>query len=323
MSSLNDPLSVWREASPGIEYRIVERSTPYTRGPPAAPSFPSLILPNIALPDGTPIELKIERSPDNIDPTCVTAEELEFISRICPKISAFAGAYWNYEHRRYVQRILDYLYIGPHVALRDLGAIERAGITMVISVRDSRLAAFSQKGLDHAEEKLGLEVMRLDVDNMSHFINSFPRAIRAINEHVMSVSKATTDSGKYGKVLVTCESGNERSAAFAVGYIMAVFGAPLTPTLHFVSVQRFCVAFTDEVKMQLKNWEDIVRARAEVARADAPNPDSSRTAKRHFDDTMDMDTPSQRDDTPVDQERFEGRENFAPFRDMVHGPVRT
>jgi serine/threonine/tyrosine-interacting protein len=323
MSSKNDLGPVWREASPGIEYRIVARNTPYTRGSPSAPSVPSLVLPNVTLSDGTPIELKIERSPNHIDPTCVTAEQLDFLAQICPKISAFAGAEWRYEHRRYVQRILDYLYIGPSVALRDLGAIERAGITMVVSVRDSRMAAWSQKSLDHAEEKLGLEVMRLDVDNMSHFLNNFPRAIHAINEHVMAVSKAATDSSKYGKVLITCESGNERSAALAVGYIMAVFGSPLTPTLHFVSVQRFCVAFTDEVKNQLKNWEDIVRARAAVARAEASNPDPSRTTKRHFDDTMDVDTTSQRGDTPVDQDRFEGRESFAPFRDMVNGPVRT
>lgn len=320
MSALN---GVWSEASPGLEYRVVTRNTRYTRGPPVAPSVPSLILPNVAHPDGTPIELKIERSPKHIDPTCVNAEELDFFARICPEISALANSNWSYDHRRFIQRILDYLYVGPNPALRDVDALERAGITMVISVRDSRMAAFSQKGLDHAAEKLGLEVMRLDVDNISHLINSFPKAIRAINKHVLAVSNAATDSDKYGKVLVTCETGNERCAALAVGYIMAVFGAPLTPTMHFVSVQRFCVAFTEETKRQLKNWEDIVRARAEVAHAESSNPDTSRTTKRHFDDTMDVDTPSERDDTPVDHDRFEGRKSFAPFRDMGDEPVPT
>lgn len=302
----------------GSAHYAVARTTPYTRG---APCPPSIRVPNPNVPvrvNGAPAKVELLPSPNDVDPSLVTAEELEVIARISPDLSAEMDPNWTYESRRKAQRIIDYLYLGANVAIRDLSFLEREGITMIVVARDSRMMTWNKRSCDLAEEKLGLKIEHIDVNSPHQLITGFPRAIRAINEHLLSFRRRKADDAfKHAKILVTCETGNDRSAAIVAAYIMAVFGCRLPSVLHFITIQRFCCTFDEDLKRMLNNWEDLVRARATVARGQARDPSPYPKTKRGFDDTMDLDSPSTNEGMVSDENRFEGRNGFVPFRDML------
>jgi hypothetical protein len=119
-----------------------------------------------------------------------------------------------------------------------------------------------------------------------------------------------------GKVLITCETGNDRSAAIAAAYIMAVFGKDMVTAVQFITVQRFCCSFDEDVKRKLQSWEDILRARSQIA-SETATPQNAMHAKRHIAEVMDTDEHSDvKEHLSLDQERFEGRSDFVPFVDM-------
>ena len=78
--------------------------------------------------------------------------------------------------------------------------------------------------------------------------------------------KKQTQTQTPGKVLVYCESGNDRSAALVAAYIMEMYGLDLVRTIQLLQNQRFCVAFDDEMKALLGNYADLLAARRDVER---------------------------------------------------------
>lgn len=300
-----------------VHHAAIARTTPYTRGSPLPPT---ISVPNPAIPlraNGTPADIELDTSPSDIDTSLVTPQELEVIAQISPQLTASIDTNWKYESRRQAQRIVDWLYLGANVAIRDLRALQRKGITMIIVARDSRMMTWNQKSCDLAEQELGIKTLYIDVNSTHQLISGFPQAIRAINEHLLAVHQSRTDNTTHGKVLVTCETGNDRSAAIVAAYLIAVLGCPLARALHFVTIQRFCAAFDDNLKRMLNNWEDLVRARATVARGQPRDPSPYPKTKRGFEDTMDVDSASEHEGALPDGDRFEGRNGFVPFRDMV------
>ncbi|KAK3081559.1 hypothetical protein LTR53_020464, partial [Teratosphaeriaceae sp. CCFEE 6253] len=86
-----------------------------------------------------------------------------------------------------------------------------------------------------------------------------------INEHLARSHQRT---GKVGKVLVFCESGNERSAGVVAAYLMETHAdVDFIKAMQLVQAQRFCANFDDAMKRLLQGYWDILRAGRQVAAA--------------------------------------------------------
>ncbi len=180
---------------------------------------------------------------------------------------------WAYERRREAQMILPWLYLGPMVAARDKNFLKREGITMVLAIRAQ---ANSMTGAIKAATEVCMEVGSIEAPSFYNLPPKFPEATRMINSHVARVRQhtlETTGQATLGKVLVFCESGNEKSAAVAAAYLMQT----LTDIDHIKAMQvcqaqRFCVNFDDVLKNILRSYWDIVGARRSIAASNVQTP---------------------------------------------------
>ncbi|KAK3116132.1 hypothetical protein LTR53_003805 [Teratosphaeriaceae sp. CCFEE 6253] len=233
---------------------------------------------------------------------------------------------WTYERRREAQMVLPYLYLGPMTTAKDerflrgvtgpggagAGGAE-GGITMVLGIRQkhSKLMA----GALARAQALGLECRTVDLASNQDLIHSFPTTTAMINEHLARSHQRT---GKVGKVLVFCESGNERSAGVVAAYLMETHAdVDFIKAMQLVQAQRFCANFDDAMKRLLQGYWDILRAGRQVAAASPGGHGVAAGAASHAggrpkrslqrDEDEDMDGG-----TTDDVERFGGR-TFSPF----------
>ena len=244
------------------------------------------------------------------------------------------------------QQILPFLYLGPMAAARDRSFLQREGITMVLAVRNTMSAQAKLLGSKAAQE-MGIGTKNIDVAGNQELIAAFPRAIEVINTHLSTMYRLQQARGAQataaaqghlssapGKVLVFCESGNERSATLVTAYIMAMYSTDLIKAIQIVQAQRFAVAFDDSLRNLLSTYEIILRAKRDVVQADSRimgsggtgkpglgngssggvGKSSKRTLDDVYDEEMDMDEDAHR----MDHGRFEGRAGSAPFQDR-HG----
>ncbi|TKA80860.1 hypothetical protein B0A55_02337 [Friedmanniomyces simplex] len=183
---------------------------------------------------------------------------------------------WTYERRREAQMVLPYLYLGPMTAAKDerflsgqAGRVPgQGGITMVLGVRQKH--SFESKLMNGALRKaqgLGIECRTVDLASNQDLIQSFPETTALINDHLARVHQT---SGQVGKVLVFCESGNERSAGVVAAYLMETHtDVDFIKAMQLVQAQRFCANFDDAMKRLLQGYWDILRAKRQVAAVDA------------------------------------------------------
>lgn len=212
---------------------------------------------------------------------------------------------WKYENRWKAQRILPFLFLGPISAARSHDFLRQNGVTMVLAVRDTKSAHAKLLGSKAAME---LNVTYSTVDTAGHqeLIAALPRGIETINTHLSAMYQQSQNnpvSGKAsppGKVLVFCESGNERSAAMVVAYIMAMYSTDVTKAVQYVQAQRFAVAFDDATRSLLRNYESILSAKRDVYRSQQASANLApgtlaegnlsmprKASKRTLDDTFD------------------------------------
>jgi hypothetical protein len=226
---------------------------------------------------------------------------------------------WTYERRREAQMILPYLYLGPLAAVKDGAWLRREGITCVLGVRQK--GAFQSRLMNTAMAKvgdIGIENCAIDVVDNQDLIQSFPSTTAQILQHVAQHLQQT---GQLGKVLVFCESGNERSAGVVAAYLMETHeDVDYIKAMQLCQAQRFCVNFDDGLKRLLQGYWDILCARRQVADtqgAAATNGGNGSTpvkGKR----TLERDEEEDEEMAGMDQddvERFGGRQ-FAPFVDQ-------
>ncbi|KAN0104667.1 phosphatases II [Hyaloscypha variabilis] len=254
------------------------------------------------------------------------AEEREILKIITRNHNVVVGVKdWKYEMRRNAQAIQPFFYLGPSSATRDLDFLRREGITMLLVIRNTMTAAASLLSGDRVARELGIQAAAVDVAGNQELIAAFPRACKIINDHLISqfrqgIANGTVHAGSVttsGKVLIFCESGNERSAAVAAAYLMNMFGLDLIAAIQYVQSQRFCVAFDDGLKNLLLNYEELLSAQRCVSAATTtrqvtsiPNqPKPKRRRGDDSDDEMNMSFDS------ADDERFAGRGGFVPFQD--------
>ncbi|KAL8658779.1 MAG: hypothetical protein Q9202_007434 [Teloschistes flavicans] len=238
---------------------------------------------------------------------------------------------WKYESRRTAQQILPYLYLGPIMAARDPKFLQKNGITLLLAVRDVKSAVARVLGSKAAEE-LGIPYAAVDTAGNQELIAAFPRGIEAINAHLSAMHQQNQNgSSAAGKVLVFCESGNERSAAMVVAYLMAMYSMDVVRAIQVVQAQRFAVAFDDAMKVLLQTYGSILGAKRDVLKCSRQisNPatalsvpsvqrisgSSWKPKKRSLEDdddgSMDVDGTGSMTDGP----RFEKRDGSAPFWD--------
>ncbi|RGP80541.1 hypothetical protein FLONG3_1375 [Fusarium longipes] len=295
-------------------------SAPYSRRAPSPPF--------IHIPTGGQFDREVQDllpSYENVDPSQLTPQEIQIITRDVRQTANDRAYEWSYEQRREAQMLVDFLYLGPNSAAKDHEWLRQEGITMFLVVRDSRMAGTKLNGVEKAAQALGITLLYVNLEGYDQLIPAFSSAIRAINDHLLSIyhqqanevtqdGAMKTDPSKFqrGKVLITCETGNDRSAALAAAYIMAVFGKDMITTVQFISVSRFCCVFDEDVKRKLQSWEDILRARSQVG-SQVTTP--QKHTKRQIDDYFNGDDEME-DYVAPDQDRFEGRGSFVPFVDI-------
>ena len=310
-------------------------NAPYTKRPP---SPPYIHVPAVA-PEGS---IRIVPSYEGVDSENLTDADLSIITQNQVQIAHDNASTWRYEARRQAQPILDFLYLGPSYVAKDAGFLRDTGITMLIAARDSRMAEARLMSVDRNALALGITTEYVDVSGNQELIRAFPLVVKKINDHLLDVyrSQAVRTEGsarqaqsgeiainqgsfRRGKVLMFCETGNDRSAAIAAAYIMSLFNMDLVRTLQFIGFQRFCVNFDEETKQWLRSYEDILRAKRMVARSAAAPPSLltgvtlSTPVKRGIGETLEREDQRMESTQPtgLDMARYTDRPAFTPFMD--------
>ncbi|WQF83502.1 Putative Dual specificity protein phosphatase [Colletotrichum destructivum] len=306
-------------------------AAPYSHRPPSPPYIP---IP-LTYPKG-PAAATIVPSFDNVDAMRLTSEDLRIITRNKSQTATDRSVGWSYESRRKAQSILDFLYLGPLSVARDEAWLAKEGITMIIVTRHSRVAQARLMSVDKVAQKLGIGVEYLDVQDNSELIRGFPEVVAKINGHLLDVYRSQAmpmqegqmiidnDSFKSGKVLLVCETGNDRSTFVAAAYIMNMYGKDMISTVQFISIQRFSANFDEDGKRMLQAYEDILNAQRSVSIATRDIPRAghfngpSGRGKRGIESTFNEDDMLVGDGYATftaDRERYQDRGRFAPFVD--------
>ncbi|KAL2176774.1 protein-tyrosine phosphatase-like protein [Thermothelomyces heterothallicus CBS 202.75] len=287
--------------------------------------------------------MTIRPSPSAVHTAGLTQQELYTVTQgLLPQSARDGSSTWVYESRRRAQQVLSYLYLGPASAVKDRAFLEREGITMVLCARDARFATAGEGmlvgGVRRAVEGMGVDVEGIDVADGRALVGAFPVAAAKVNQHLLAVA-ARAGVGA-GRVLVVCETGNDRSAAVVAAYLMAMYGLDTVQAVQFMQLKRFCVALGDDFRFQLQTYGDILRARGDVGATgghhhhhqqqqqqqgpaqpgEAVNRAPGTAAKRRIEQTMgETDEGGEGGDMSmeIDDERYEGR-SFAPFVDRSY-----
>jgi serine/threonine/tyrosine-interacting protein len=246
---------------------------------------------------------------------------------------------WAYERRREAQKILPWLFLGPFSAAKDRNFICDKGITMILAIRTQRN---SMNGALQAANAIVQEVATIEAPDYFSLVGYFPQTTKMINHHLAKIRKFNASGHEQmGKVLVFCESGNEKSAAVVAAYLMEMLdGFDHIKAMQVCQAQRFCVNFDDSLKNVLRSYWDILQAKRAVADAnvadtnmdlyqdDTPTHSNRQTnlhlqvqtlslsrPKRTIEDTRDDDDVEMEDGMdPSDVLRFHDRD-MTPFQD--------
>lgn len=249
---------------------------------------------------------------------------------------------WTYELRRQAQAILPFLFLGPSSCSKDYEFLRRQGITLLLSIRNRHSARAGLISGEKAAAEAGVQADAVDILDYQELISAFPRIIRRINDHLAGVdvevpvnpgAAQANDSPFKRKVLVFCESGNERSAGVVVAYIMVMLNMNAIQATKMVQEYRFCVNIGDPIMRILSSFDSILSAKRDVERsrrahtqngvaALAPPPvppmllSSKRSfAVRQYDNDSDVDMAGGDMEIDGDDDLQSLRKSFAPFQD--------
>lgn len=323
-----------------LVYHTARPAAPYSR---QTPSHPPILTP----PTNWSVPMKVLPSYDNVDPLSLSKEDLAIITQNgVEQVAQDSAAHWTYESRRVAQPVLDYLYLGPSSVVRNRQWLRDEGITMILAARDAKQAGLNIMAFDKLAEEMGIEARYVDVSGYHELIRAFPSAVRLINDHMLriyreqAVMTARIDarltggdmvidaaSFRRGKVLVFCETGNDRSASVVSAYLMAVLGLSTSEVCQFITYKRFCVSMDEDLKHTLRSYEDILLAQRTVHQHELaarlhsePTASFLKKSKRGIDETVDDDgddgMTGMHQYQSSDRDRFLGRDNFTPFVDI-------
>jgi serine/threonine/tyrosine-interacting protein len=277
---------------------------------------------------------------DSVDGGFMTEMERAIITQN-ETIQAYnMSVFWEYKMRHDVQKVAPWLYIGPRTVLKEKRAfLLEQGITKVILVLETLLSRMMETYARDASQALGgIDVTCIIADTSVQLMHQFPDLLASINHHLVKTHQDQVTAGvdgasiKRGKVLVACQTGNDRANVVAAAYLMATYGCEMTEAVQFVGMCRFCCDFNEEAKRALLTFGDLIKARSAL-RGPSGSLDSSgftRVRKRNIHETEAEDEAMggsgstwQTDlftrDT-MDAGRFSGREAFKPFVEVPQPP---
>ncbi|KAJ5391751.1 hypothetical protein N7509_007241 [Penicillium cosmopolitanum] len=251
----------------------------------------------------------------------------------------FKFSQWSYDMRREAQFIFPFLALGPSSCLRDRESLQEHGFTLLLAIRNTHSAHARLVSGDKAAAELGILADTVDVLDNQELISTFPRAIRRINDHLAGADVPSTaipslrdDPSRMRKVLVFCESGNERSASVVIAYIMAMLNMETVPATRMLQQRRFCISIDDAMTRILLSFESILAAKRDVERsrrayiqtgaatlAPPPIPPVMLAKKRSFADRQFEDTQMAGCEMDIDDDvgSLLDRRPMAPFQDRV------
>lgn len=258
--------------------------------------------------------------------------------------SAFDPHFWDYDLRREAQMILPYLWVGPYTAAQDDSFIRRQGITMLLAVRNPHPAYRVLVNGDKAAEKHGIVSEHVEIGKMGDLTSRLVDIIRGINDHVCRCGHhASAAIPGRKKVLVFCETGNEKALAVTMGYLMAMLNMDLSTAINNVQARRLCVTIDLEQVEMLNAFESILIAQRDVVAAQRTmnpqhllNPEYEPTARKRFAHEINHFEPNIRNPTMhaamqvtnpgglaycgdlyAVEDSAENRQAVAPFSDMA------
>lgn len=236
---------------------------------------------------------------------------------------------WRYEMRRAAQPVLPYLYLGPSSAARDHAFLEASGITLMVAVRSIKAVQARPAFLNPASfaSSSGIPTLSFDFDSTYDFVSKSRSIIRSINEHLEQTCTQLpvgNVNDVAGKVLIFCESGNNRSPILVAAYLMVIYGVDAFSAIHVIQSQRFCITMSDDLKNVLLDLQQILEAQRTVSAARAgsvqvPSAPGRRShsavcSKRNLDD-METSDEGMEADSPEYGSSCSIREGVAPFTD--------
>jgi len=319
---------------------------------PAKPMLQSIHPPNLAYSQRLPTPPRIVVPPPTLNSNALpefklsTVQNQSFLKNISYSHLIEQNTYieWNYERRREAQMILPYIYLGPMVSAKDRNFLRREQITMLLGIRQKH--SFESKLMNGAlrvADELGIPYSTVDLADYQELIAAFPRVTADISAHMRQVHQKyqlqQTYSGlntsateeqlpTMGKVLVFCESGNERAAGVVAAYLMEMHAdVDHVKAMQLVQAQRFCVNFDDGMKRLLQCYWDILQARRMCEDAHrtvgwqvpvggaAYRKGGSKRGLERDDEEMDSEMEGVSGSGQDDKDRFDGRQ-FVPFVDM-------
>ncbi|KAH8172267.1 dual specificity phosphatase, catalytic domain-containing protein [Sarocladium implicatum] len=315
----------------------VEATAGYDLRAPSPPLIPIPMSRHATRSDFDDPDAKNELTMLDLEPTQeamhnlkLSVGDLEAIVGDRRQVASNSHKTWSYENRRGAHPILDFLYVGPSSIVRDHDFLAQEGITMILVANATRMPGQKLKSVEAVGEALGVQIAYIDPEPAYQQVSSFNETLRLINDHMLSISRREQPNlpegeKKRGKVLIVCETGNDRSGTIAASYIMAMYSRDMFDVMRYVLSRRLSCGFDDNNKRALVTWGDILKARSAVAShaIQVSSDESLRTTKRAFAETVEVEMEDSDDDeTPQsynvpDHERFVGREAFTPFRDAT------
>lgn len=187
-----------------------------------------------------------------------------FFEHVSPRLFELPASApdWKYSMRRAAQEILPFIYLGPWACIKDRYWLESEGFTLLLAVRDRRLALARLVSGEKAASEMGVESDTVDISNNQELISNLPRAIRRINDHVFAYSRM--NPARPPKIFLFCETGNGLSAIVLIAYLMVMFNAELPQAIQAVQTHRFCIETDEEARIMLRSFESILEAKRDV-----------------------------------------------------------
>lgn len=298
-------------------------TAPYTRHAPCAPFI------HVSRPCADQLSRPMTITPSfaSVNPGTLTEDDLRIITGGgTEQVAVDRSVSWTYPMRHAAQSILEFLHVGPRTVVRDTEWLRAEGITMVVLLHDVGFGGIMGSFAEKFAAPLGIERLLVPVASAQDLMTSLGDIIAAANRNVVGVFRR---EGRRGKVLVTCQTGNDRATIVAAAYLMSVFGLGMVDAVNFVMAQRFCANFDEDSKRCLSAWEAIIQARKDVhgataqvgamgLGAEAPVGLGGIGKKRRIEDTRDEDEGmgGMTEAGNMDADRYDGREAFIPFIDM-------
>jgi serine/threonine/tyrosine-interacting protein len=240
---------------------------------------------------------------------------------------------WDYESRRHAQLILPFILLGPSTKARDPSFVQENGVSLLLAIRSAQAASKYPHYLEPSRfpSAQGIQTATFDLDTPYELITNIRSVVKMINDHLESsctTTPITSVDEIRGKVMIFCESGNERSAVVVAAYIMLLYGIGAVAAIQVVQSQRFCINLEDAMKSMLLAFEDVLvaekgvtaahisqnRNMSQLMQAHQHVPTLNKASKRNFDRAYESDEDMS--DSAEWAENDGQRAGVAPFADV-------